>query len=65
MTNWFEISNVAPEGQIPDSVKFSFYFGAAVLFIAVGWTSIKTKEYSPQELAHFEQAEQDNSGNRA
>ncbi|MDP5211646.1 MFS transporter [Pseudoalteromonas tunicata] len=61
MTNWFEISNVAPEGQIPDSVKFSFYFGAAVLFIAVGWTIIKTKEYSPQELAHFEQAEQDNS----
>ena len=56
MANWFEISNVAPEGQIPDSVKYSFYFGAAVLFVAVGWTILNTREYSPEELARFEQA---------
>lgn len=57
MANWFEISNVAPEGQIPDSVKYSFYFGAAVLFVAVGWTILSTREYSPEELARFEQAQ--------
>ncbi len=34
MTNWFGISNVAPAGEIPDSVKFSFYFGAIVFFLS-------------------------------
>ncbi len=35
MTNWFGISNIAPEGEIPDSVKFSFYIGGVVFFLAV------------------------------
>lgn len=30
MTNWFGISNTAGSGEIPDSVKFSFYIGGAV-----------------------------------
>lgn len=54
LTNWFDVSNVAPEGVIPDSVKWSFYLGAAVFFIAVLWTVVKSKEYSPDELAAFE-----------
>jgi maltose/moltooligosaccharide transporter len=53
MTNWFGISNTAPEGEIPASVKFSFYIGAAVFFLAVLWTVISTKEYSPEELKKF------------
>ncbi|MCZ7613162.1 MAG: MFS transporter [Ignavibacteriaceae bacterium] len=53
MTNWFGISNIAPAGQIPDSVKFSFYFGAIVFFLAVAWTVFSTKEYSPDELKKF------------
>ena len=53
MTNWFGISNVAPEGEIPASVKYSFYFGAVVFFLAVAWTVIRTKEYSPEELKKF------------
>lgn len=60
MTNWFGISNTAPEGEIPASVKFSFYIGAAVFFFAVLWTVISTKEYSPEELKRF--AEQDKNG---
>jgi len=43
MTNWFGISNTAPGGEIPDSVKFSFYIGAIVFFLAVLWTVISTK----------------------
>ncbi len=62
MTNWFGISNVAPEGMIPDSVKFSFYFGGAVFFLAVMWTIIKTREYSPEELKAFEEAEKAEHG---
>lgn len=57
MTNWFNISNTAPEGVIPDSVKFSFYFGGAIFFAAVMWTIIKTKEYSPEELKEFDEYE--------
>ena len=54
MTNWLGISNTAAEGQIPDSVKFSFYIGAAAFIIAVSWTVFRTKEYSPKELKEFE-----------
>ena len=55
-TNWFNISNVAGVGeQIPPSVKFSFYVGAIVFLIAVLWTVIRTKEYSPDELKSFEE----------
>ena len=53
MTNWFGISNVAPEGEIPASVKFSFYVGAIVFFLAVVWTVFSTKEYSPEELKKY------------
>ena len=57
MTNWFGISNIAPEGEIPDSVKFSFYVGAIVFFLAVAWTIFSTKEYSPEELKKFNESE--------
>jgi len=55
MTNWLGISNTAPGGEIPDSVKYSFYIGGAIFFLAVLWTVIRTKEYSPEELAKFEE----------
>ena len=57
MTNWFGISNVAPEGSIPASVKFSFYIGGAVFLGAVLWTVLKSKEYPPEEMAKFNEAE--------
>ena len=65
MTNWFEVSNTAGPGQVPDSVKLSFYWGGAVFLAAVGWTVFRTREYSPEELAAFEAArpaEQDARG---
>lgn len=57
LTNWFNISNIAPEGQIPDSVKYAFYFGGAVFFLAVLWTVISTKEYSPEQIKKFSEHE--------
>ena len=54
MANWFEVSNVAGPGQIPDTVKWSFYLGGAVFLAAVAWTVFSTREYSPEELAAFE-----------
>lgn len=53
LSNWFDIANTAPAGEIPDSVKYSFYIGAVVLFAAVLWTVLRSSEYSPQQLASF------------
>lgn len=53
MTNWLHISNTAPEGVIPPSVRWSFYLGGAVYFVAVLWTIITTKEYPPEKLAEY------------
>src|SRR5262249_53106058 len=49
-------SNVATAG-IPDTVKYSFWFGGAALFLAVLWTVISTREYSPEEMASFGEAD--------
>jgi maltose/moltooligosaccharide transporter len=57
LTNWFDVANTAPAGQIPDSVRIAFYTGGAGLLLAVMWTVFTTKEYSPEELAAFERAE--------
>lgn len=54
LTNWFHVANTAPAGEVPDSVSWSFFIGAAVFITAVLWTVIRTKEYSPEEMASFE-----------
>ncbi|HEY6785506.1 MAG TPA: MFS transporter [Gemmatimonadales bacterium] len=56
LTNWFGVSNEAPAGHIPMSVRLSFYLGAGAFFLAVLWTVISSKEYSPQEMASFADA---------
>ena len=50
---WLGIANVAPEGQVPDSVKYSFYIGAAILILCVLFTTLKVKEMPPKEYAEF------------
>jgi maltose/moltooligosaccharide transporter len=59
LTNWFQVSNTAPAGQIPDAVRIAFYAGGAGLLLAVLWTVFTTKEYSPEQLEAFETAEFD------
>ena len=54
MSNWFGISNTAPEGVVPDSVRFAFYAGGVILFLAVLWTVLSSREYPPEQLAAFE-----------
>jgi len=53
LTRQFGVSNEAPEHMIPDSVRLSFYLGAAVFLLAVLWTVLRSKEYSPGEMAAF------------
>ena len=50
---WFGIANTAPEGQVPDTVKYSFYSGAAILILCVLFTTFKVKEMPPKEYAEF------------
>ena len=47
------LSNVAPEGVVPDSVIWSFYIGAAILILCVIYTTMKVKEWNPQEYAEY------------
>jgi maltose/moltooligosaccharide transporter len=53
LTNWFGVSNISAEGKIPPHIILSFLIGAVVFFLAVLWTVMKTKEYSPEELEEF------------
>lgn len=48
------VSNVAPPGGIPDTVKLSFWIGGAALLAAVTWTVVRTREFSPAEMAAFD-----------
>jgi maltose/moltooligosaccharide transporter len=49
-TNWFGISNTAAAGVISDSVKYSFYIGAAVFLLSVLWTVFTTSEFPPENM---------------
>jgi maltose/moltooligosaccharide transporter len=53
LTNVLDVSNVAPEGVVPDNVKYSFYVGAAILIATILGTIVKTKEYSPEDFVKF------------
>ena len=50
---WIGIANTAPEGVIPDSVKWSFYCGAAILILCSLYTFFAVEEMDPQEYAEF------------
>ncbi len=47
------IKNVAEKGVVPDSVIWSFYIGAAILILCVIYTTMKVKEWNPEEYASY------------
>ncbi|GLU44058.1 MFS transporter [Allomuricauda sp. NBRC 101325] len=57
LTNWVGISNVAAAGEVPLNLLLSFIIGALVLVISVAVTVFTTKEYSPEEMAQLNAAE--------
>ncbi len=54
LTNWFDVAKTAPEGSVPSNLLWSFIIGAIVLIVSILVTVVTTKEYSPEELAQFE-----------
>lgn len=53
----FGVANTAAAGEVPPTVRYAFYFGAVVLLVSIAWTVFSTREYSPTELASFDDAE--------
>lgn len=49
MTHWFGVASGDAPGQIPFSVRISFYIGAVAFLAAVLWTVFTTSEYPPAE----------------
>jgi maltose/moltooligosaccharide transporter len=49
------VSNTAPAGIIPDSVKYSFLIGAIVFLGAVLWTVLTTSEFPPEDIKTWEE----------
>ena len=55
------IANTASQGVVPDSVIWSFYFGALILMLCVFYTSFTVKEWTPQEYAEYNTVEEASS----
>ena len=58
LLDYFGVANDAPAGMIPDTVRYSFWAGGIALFAAVMWTVLTTREYAPDEMAAFGEAEE-------
>ena len=61
-TNVFNIPNTAAQGVVPNSVKYSFYIGGFIFFLAVMWTVFTSKEYPPEDMQAFEQEKKHSKG---
>jgi maltose/moltooligosaccharide transporter len=54
LTDVFGVANTAAAGEVPPSVRLAFLIGAAALLVAVVWTVVSTREYSPAEMRAFD-----------
>ncbi|MFC5570329.1 MFS transporter [Lysobacter yangpyeongensis] len=52
----YGIANTAGPGEVPDTVRYAFYAGGAVLLLAIGWTVLRTREYPPETLHAWDEA---------
>ncbi len=47
------LANTAPEGEVPPTVTWAFYIGAAIMALCVIYTLAKVKELPPAEYAAY------------
>ncbi|WP_076460832.1 SLC45 family MFS transporter [Limosilactobacillus caccae] len=50
---WIGVENVAAKGELPDSVKLSFYLGSLILVVSSIFTIWKVDEYDPATYAKY------------
>ena len=51
------VANTAAPGVVPDTVRFAFHAGGVVLLCTILWTIFRTREYEPETLRSFDDAE--------
>lgn len=59
------LSNTAPSGEVPQTVTWSFYLGAAILLLCVIYTFAKVKEMPPAEYAAYHGLQPKPKGSKA
>lgn len=52
----YGVANTAPDGVVPDTVRYAFYAGGAAILLAMGWTVLRSREYPPDALHAFDEA---------
>lgn len=57
--SWIGFKNTAEGNQVPESVAWSFYIGAAILIMCVLYTFWKVKEMPPKEYAEYHGIKED------
>ena len=63
--SWIGVQSfAAQEGQIPDSVTWSFYIGAAILILCVLYTGAKVKEWNPADYAKYNNIKAEDAGEK-
>jgi len=63
LNHWFNLNQInTPVGEIPLTVKVSYYVGAVVFLGTVLWTVLTTKEYPPQDLEKLKQRQNNTGG---
>jgi maltose/moltooligosaccharide transporter len=51
---WLGVSNTPNPGEkVAPTVIWAFYFGGGTLLLSVLWTAFTTREYTPEEYAHY------------
>jgi maltose/moltooligosaccharide transporter len=56
------VPNTAPDGVVPDSVRYAFAIGAFVLFSSILYTILRTEEYPPEDMEEFEREKAEKKG---
>jgi maltose/moltooligosaccharide transporter len=62
MTTWFHVSTIVAKGEIPASVRYSFYIGAVAFIIAVLYTIITSGEYPPADINERQKKKEEKKG---
>lgn len=56
---WLGVSDEAAPGHVSPHISYSYYVGGAILLATVLVTSLKTREYPPEEFARYNNLQQD------
>jgi len=59
LAEWFGVEKNVVDSAIPPNLFWSFVIGAGGLLLAIVWTVVTTSEYPPEEVARFEEAEEE------